>query len=191
MLSAILAKLNSLMIKAIAWKKCKKSLPISLQQPQPSRNLDLANFSPTLLWKKYKLNFKDRVAQIILLVDCCLQSYFLRTAKYLALRTTKMATAADTTSWTSTNKHWIAFSQFLRSETKHIITGYMDIGLSGQLINVTLNPYNYHNDYFSDYNAILPSFCHNLFMITFTLNLDFVVWSFSKCDIINDYILPF
>ena len=122
----------------------KKSLPISLQQPQPSRNLDLANFSPTLLWKKYKLNFKDRVAQIILLVDCCLQSYFLRTAKYLALRTTKMATAADTTSWTSTNKHWIAFSQFLRSETKHIIRGYMDIGLSGQLINVTLNPYNYH-----------------------------------------------
>ena len=94
--------------------------------------------------KKYKLNFKDRVAQIILLVDCCLQSYFLRTAKYLALRTTKMATAADTTSWTSTNKHWIAFSQFLRSETKHIIRGYMDIGLSGQLINVTLNPYNYH-----------------------------------------------
>ena len=118
-----------------------KSLSISLQQPQRSRNLDLANFSPTLLWKKYKLNFKDRVAQIILLVDCCLQSYFLRTAKYLALRTTKMATAADTTSWTSTNKHWIAFSQFLRSETKHIIRGYMDIGLSGQLINVTLNPY--------------------------------------------------
>ena len=131
--------------------------------------------------KKYKLNFKDRVAQIILLVDCCLQSYFLRTAKYLALRTTKMATAADTTSWTSTNKHWIAFSQFLRSETKHIIRGYMDIGLSGQLINVTLNPYNY----FSDYNAILVSFCHNLFMITFTLNLDYVVWSFSKCDEIN------
>ena len=63
----------------------------------------------------------------------------------------------------------------------------MDIGLSGQLINITLNPYNYHNDYFSDYNAILPSFCHNLFMIKFTSNLEFVVWSFSKCGEINDY----